>query len=468
MIWTDIAWWVWTLLIYSLGIVAAIDALWNGRTAQGTVAWVVSLLLLPMVAVPLYMFFGSRRFHGYRKARHASIEAIAHITAHQHVSPQLVDEADKSATIPPLESLLRTRQWSANKVDLLVDGAQTMEAILTAIKHAQHSVLVQFYIVRDDETGALLKHLLIEKARQKLCVYFLYDEIGSNKLSKSYVQELSAAGVRCSKFNPLQIRHRMQLNFRNHRKLVIVDESSCFIGGHNIGNEYLGLDNSIGPWRDTHVKITGPATLAAQRSFVEDWYWAQHYVPSLNWQPFEVDASSRVLMMASGPADNSESMSLSFVHLINQAQQRLWLTSPYFVPDLKVVGALQLAALRGVDVRIIIPRNPDNHLVALAAQSYVEELAPHGIQFFHYSEGFMHQKVMLIDNNMSMIGSANMDNRSLRINFELNALIECEQTALQVHQMLTQDFEHCQNYKLSDSLVKRSLSKAARLFSPVL
>lgn len=468
MIWSDIAWWVWTLILYCSGIIAAIDALWNGRTAQGTVAWVVSLILMPIVALPLYVFFGSRRFHGYRKARHISTKAIAHIAANQKHSPLCVSETDKTEAIPPLEALLQTRQWDGNQVDLLINGEQTLDAILTAIEAAQHSILVQFYIIRDDDSGCRLQQALINKAQQKICVYLLYDEIGSSELPHSYIKELTSAGVRCSKFNPLQIRHRMQLNFRNHRKLVIIDEQFCFLGGHNIGNEYMGQDPSIGPWRDTQIKITGPATLAAQRSFIEDWYWAQHYVPSFNWQSKASTATSKVLMMASGPADNSESMSLSIVHLINQAKQRLWLTSPYFVPDLKVVGALQLAALRGVDVRIMIPKRTDNPLVALAAQSYIEELRQHGIGFYQYQPGFMHQKVMLIDHNFSMIGSANIDNRSLRINFELNALIECEKTALQVHQMLSEDFDQCEAFVPSHSLFKRSLSKAARLLAPVL
>lgn len=468
MIWSDIAWWVWTLILYSSGIIAAIDALWNGRTAQGTVAWVVSLLLMPILALPLYIFFGSRRFHGYRKARHMSTEAIAHISAKQKNSPLCVDEAEQSNLAPPLEALLQTRQWDANQVDLLINGEQTLDAILSAINNAQHSILVQYYIIRDDQTGRRLQQALIKKAQQKVCVYLLYDEIGSSDLPHRYIKELSDAGVRCSKFNPLQIRHRIQLNFRNHRKLAIIDEHTCFLGGHNIGDEYMGLSSSIGPWRDTHLKITGPATLSAQRSFIEDWYWAQHYIPSLNWQPQSSSGNSKVLIMASGPADNSESMSLSIVHLINQAKKRLWLTSPYFVPDLKVMGALQLAALRGVDVRIMMPHKTDNPLVALAAQSYIEELSQHGIQFFQYQHGFMHQKVMLIDNLHSMVGSANIDNRSLRINFELNALIECEKTALEVHQMLSEDFDQCEYFVLSQSIVKRSLSKAARLLAPVL
>lgn len=468
MIWTDIAWWVWTLILYSLGILAAIDALWNGRTAQGTVAWVTSLILMPIVAVPAYIFFGSRRFHGFKKARQVGIQAIAQLTSPQYTAPECVQDNDKSLAIPALEALARTRQWSGNNVELLIDGPQTFSSIFDAIENAKKSVLVQFYIVHNDKLGKKLQQALIERAKAGVNVYFLYDEIGSSKLPKRYIKELTSEGVRCSKFNTLQIRHRLQLNFRNHRKLVVVDGNTCFIGGHNVGDEYLGKHPDIGEWRDTHLKIKGPATLTAQRSFIEDWYWAQHYIPKLQWQTPQPQGKSKVLVMSGGPADKQESMSLSFVQLINNTQSRLWIATPYFVPDLKVFGALELAAKRGVDIRILLPLKSDNKIVALATHSYVEDLLNLGIQFFQYEKGFLHQKTLLSDSALSLIGSANFDNRSLRINFELNALIECESVALQVYHMLNKDFDNSRKYTLPKSVFQRSLAKAARLLSPIL
>jgi cardiolipin synthase A/B len=266
----------------------------------------------------------------------------------------------------------------------------------------------------------------------------------------------------------LQIKRRLQLNFRNHRKLIIIDSETCFIGGHNIGDEYLSRDSKLGLWRDTHLQIDGPATLAAQLSFVEDWYWAQHQMLELNWQAYRSTKNTKVLIIPGGPADSLETMSLSFVHLIQSAKNRIWIATPYFVPDQTVTCALQLAALKGLDIRILLPEKTDNPLIALAARSYVDELSPLGIRFYQYQAGFMHQKVMLIDNHLSYIGSANLDNRSLRINFELNALIECLDMANQVEAMLREDFSHSLAYPKDSPLLLRLATKAARLLSPIL
>lgn len=464
MISNDIAWWVWTLVLYSMGVLAAIDALWKGRTSQGTIAWVISLLLMPLISVPLYLFFGSRKFHGYRRTRQAALKTLDHLPAKQE---NICHTESDSPLRSALERLARANFTQGNRVSLLINGRDTFREIFSAIRNAQSSVLVQFYIIQDDQLGLEFQSLLAEKAAEGVCVHLLYDEIGSSGLPKAYVRELEASGVRCSHFNTQQIRHKLQLNFRNHRKLVVIDEKTCFIGGHNIGDEYLGQE-PYPPWRDTHLRIDGPATGFAQRSFVEDWHWATHKIPDLNWPIPAPEGDACALVMAGGPADPVESISLTFVHLLHQARKRIWIATPYFVPDLKVLGALQLAALKGLDVCILLPEKSDNRLVDLASLSYVSELSERGIRFLRYRPGFMHQKVMLIDNSLSLIGSANLDNRSLRINFELNALIDDASFAHQVSDMLEHDMAAAVPFTIPDSLFLRFFAKAARLFSPVL
>jgi cardiolipin synthase len=460
--------WNWTLAIYFLGIGAAIDAIWNGRTSQGTLAWVISLTFIPFITLPLYLFFGSRKFHGYNKVRKSSLKVLEQLHSKQELFARAYPSNKKSDVVKPLEALSHLHQSEQNHVQLLINGEQTFAYIFQGIKAAKHFVLVQFYIINDGELGRRLQQALILKAKEGVRIYFLYDEIGSSSLKDRFLSPMKEVGIECSRFNPKKFKRRLQLNFRNHRKLVVIDGETCFIGGHNVGDEYLGLDPNIGFWRDTHVQIDGPATLAAQLSFVEDWYWAQQTILDLKWQTYRSEKNTKVLIIPSGPADTIETMSLSFVHLILSAKKRIWIATPYFIPDLKVMGALQLAALKGLDIRILLPEKNDNAIIALATRSYVSELSELGITFLQYQQGFMHQKVMLIDSDLSYMGSANLDNRSLRINFELNALIECDKMAKELETMLLQDFNASNAYHQSNHFFLRLATKAARLLSPIL
>lgn len=470
-VWNDTAIWSWTFALYLAGFVAAIDAIWNGRTSQGTLAWVTTLTFIPFLALPLYLFFGSRRFHGYKKARKAGKDALDLLTEQQSSCSQAYPSRYKSTFASPLEKLARIPQTEKNHAQLLINGEMTFAHIFRGIEAAQSSILIQFYIINNDQLGQRLQQALIKKAKQGIEIYFLFDEIGSS-LDDDYLDALSAAGIHCSRFNPLKFKfgQKLQLNFRNHRKLIIIDGETCFLGGHNVGDEYLSSDPKLGPWRDTHLQIDGPATLAAQLSFVEDWYWAQQEMPKLNWKAFVNQGSQyndNILMIPGGPADNVETTSLSFVHLIQQAKQRLWIATPYFIPDLKVMGALQLAALKGIDIHILLPDKSENAFIQYAMISYVKELSELGIQFHRYQAGFMHQKVMLIDQDACFLGSANLDNRSLRINFELNALIESQSLSKQVEQMLLTDFSNSKDFKIPSTFTLL-LAKAARLLSPIL
>jgi cardiolipin synthase len=303
-------------------------------------------------------------------------------------------------------------------------------------------VIFQFYIIRADGLGTRVKDKLIAKAREGVRVYFLYDEVGSHSLPKSHRKELRDAGVRVSAFNTTQgLRNRFQINFRNHRKIVVVDGHTTWIGGHNVGDEYLGLDPEFGPWRDTHVKIVGPAAIFAQAHFLADWYWATRELPEFRWgfDPQRAVEDRNALVLGTSPADSRDSAQLFFVHALNAAKKSIWIATPYFVPDEAVIAALQLAVLRGVEVKVIVPENPDSLLVQLSAFSFVDELGDDGIQFYSYTEGFMHQKVTLIDDAVSTIGTANFDNRSFRLNFEITAVILDKDFAAEVKRMLEAD-----------------------------
>ncbi|MGB5366276.1 MAG: cardiolipin synthase [Polyangiales bacterium] len=435
------------VLFHVLGFTSSIHAVMSTRTSQGAIAWAVSLNTFPYLAVPAYWVFGRSKFEGYVVARRSTDDRTAQIEreAVETVAPYRVPESERLEATSAAEGLAEMPVLRGNRVNLLIDGAATFKSILDGIDEAQEYVLVQFYIVHDDGLGRALKDHLLAKAKQGVRVYFLYDEIGSHDLPNSYTQELSDAGVEIHEFNTRKgRRNRFQLNFRNHRKIVVTDGRVAWIGGHNVGDEYLGKDPKFGHWRDTHVRIEGPAVLKAQISFAEDWHWATETLPKLNWvaRPAPDGSDSRVLIIPTGPADELETANLMFVHAINTAQKRIWIASPYFVPEHSVIVALQLAGLRGVDVRILIPDKPDHMLVYLAAYSYFDDAGRTGAKFYRYQDGFLHEKAMLIDDDVATIGTANFDNRSFRLNFEITAAIADSTFISKVEEMFENDFKH--------------------------
>jgi len=413
------------------------------RTSQGAIAWVVSLNTFPYVAVPAYWLLGRSRFQGYVTARQADDKVVAHLvdSVASGVREFMVDSSTLTSAGRVASKLAKLPFLSGNDAQVLIDGEATFASIFEGIDRAQDYVLAQFFIVKDDELGREFQQRLITKAHDGVRVYLLYDEVGSNKLPRRYMNELREAGVEVFSFFTRQgPSNRFQINFRNHRKVVVVDGRVAWIGGHNVGDEYVGR-GEFGRWRDTHVKIEGPAALAAQLVFLEDWHWATRTVPDVDWIPHPAEgADMRVLIAPTGPADQLETAALMFVHAINSAQERIWIASPYFVPDEAVMAALQLAGLRGVDVRIMIPDEPDHLLVYLAAFSYFRDAGMTGVKFYRYTDGFLHQKVMLIDDLAAVIGTANFDNRSFRLNFEISAIFPDSAVTSVVEAMLSEDF----------------------------
>ena len=464
------------MLVEILGIITAVHAIMNTRTSQGAIAWGISLVTFPWLALPLYAVFGRNKFMGYVSLRQVKDEKIQHIIKGAQTDAaarQLICEnlAPSDLALTRLAQLPITR---LNKSRLLVDGENTFRSIFEAIASAQNYILVEFFIVKDDQLGRELKTRLINRAKEKIRVYFLYDEIGSHKLPGSFIREMQAAGIHVSAFKTTQGRaNKFQLNFRNHRKIVVVDGKIAYVGGHNVGDEYVSKHAKFGHWRDTHVEVAGPVVTAVQYCFVEDWYWATTELPALDWKlQKSIDGSEETLMISSGPADALETCALMFTQVINSARERIWIASPYFIPDLQILGALKLAALRGVDVRILLPEKPDHLVVYLASFSYYQNTLPHGIKLYRYTTGFMHQKVFLVDSNCAAVGTANLDNRSFRLNFELT-LLNFDSTFIKdVEGMLNNDFACSRKVLMEDYTQRIFLFKLAvrtsRLLAPIL
>ena len=454
----------------------AYDAIMRARTSQGAVAWSIALISFPLISVPLYLLFGRSKFQGYVIARRISQDRLIPVVQSLNTKTPMLRAhfGGNERTFPTFESLAQMPFLKGNSTHLLINGEQTFEELFRDIERAQNYILVQFYIVKDDDLGRRLKAALLVKLNQGIEVYFLCDAIGSATLPSAYLEELRRAGAQALTFRCMtKFSRRLQINFRNHRKIVVIDGEIAYVGGHNVGDEYIGKHPVLSPWRDTHVKITGPAALAVQLVFIEDWHWVTQKTPPLTWQPkFSSQNDQRILTLPSGPADKLDTCSLFFVHAINLAKKRCWIVSPYFVPDESVVSALQLAALRGVDVRILLPEKNDNKLVYLAGFSFFQETISSGIKLYRYTKGFLHQKVMLVDDHLATVGTANFDNRSFRLNFEITMVFADENCNSMISRMLEDDFSLSHPVRLEDYEKRSRLFKLAvrvsRLFSPIL
>lgn len=459
-------------LIHLVGVLSAILALMSSRTSQGAVAWIISLVTIPYAAVPAYWIFGRPRFYGYVSARGERDTVLRRVLIRYRplLEPYLADSDHGS--VRAMEKLAMMPMTGGNRAELLIDGEETFDSLFAGIDEAESYILIQFFIIRCDRLGNELKRRLERQASRGVRIYFLYDEIGCHSLNDGYLSDLRAAGIEVSAFNSSRgLRHRFQLNFRNHRKVLVVDGHSGWTGGFNIGVEYLG-ESDLGPWRDTHIKLSGPSVLGLQEAFWEDWHWATGQVIDLTWKPkITCVECQNVIVVPSGPADRQATASLLTQHAIHSAQHRLWVASPYFVPDQGVQDALCLAAMRGVDVRVMVPERPDHLLIFLSAFSFLPDMLRAGVRIYRYQPGFLHQKIMLVDDQSASVGTVNLDNRSFRLNFELTVFIPDKTFAAQVETMLERDFTQCREVALEElqrrPLWRKLVSRAAYLLAPI-
>ncbi|WP_154224417.1 cardiolipin synthase [Marinicella rhabdoformis] len=472
------------LIFQFLGLISSVNAILKARTAQGAIAWVVSLNTFSILAVPAYWIFGHSKFEGYVEAHRSSlINVRKEFENVGHALEPFIEEPEQN--FPAYEAIKTLAEFpflGGNGVDLLVDGEATFDSIYQGIVEAENYVLFQFYILRADDIGNKFKSLMFQKADEGVTIYILYDEYGSSDLPSSWIAELQKRQIQVLPFNTRDgMKNPFQINFRNHRKIVVVDGHSTWVGGLNIGDDYLHQYPKLSPWRDTHLKIKGPATLKAQYTFLNDWYWASKTLLSdLSWEPFKPDAAEarfhgfdkKVLLISSGPADALETSSLFYTQAINSAQKRIWIATPYFIPDDATMNALRLAILKKLDVRIITPKLNDNWFVDNAAKVYLSKLASMGAKIYTFEAGFLHQKVMLIDDKAAVVGTVNFDNRSFRLNFEISAVVADPKFAKSVEDMLLNDIGNStdvSNYQLTEQNIwTRLKAHGCALMSPLL
>jgi cardiolipin synthase len=480
--WQDITGWA-VLFDVVLTVVTLLWVLHIKREPMSAIAWSLTVVLMPFVGPFLFFLFGYQTIHRPLRQRRKRRKAYRSITTE---APAEAKPGDGS---PPVEV---PRRWevlrrlahhpdgfpvtAGNKLDFYHHGEPAYAAMLAAIRTAKHHVHVQFFIFRPDDSGRRFVAELAAAARRGVQVRFLYDSLGSYNLGSRLVRELRQAGGKTAAFLPLlNPLYRLRVNLRNHRKILVVDGQTAFTGGLNVGDEYLGKHPKFGYWRDTHFRVHGPAAESLQRVFLEDWYFAaEEAVTGPEYYPpfAELPGGSPVQVVHSGPDAEYKAIRETYFAGILRGRKRVWIASPYFVPDPGLKDALILAGRAGVDVRFLGLFRPDKWVPFLAARYYWSELLAAGVKVYQYARGMMHAKYVLVDGEWASVGTANVDNRSLFLNFEVNCLIYDGKVVAELEEQYVKDLEW--SVRLDPAVfaarpfASRLAENAARLMSPVL
>ncbi|MBM7647538.1 cardiolipin synthase [Bacillus ectoiniformans] len=454
----------------------------ENRHPTQTITWLVVLGAFPLFGFIFYLLFG----RNYRKERMFKKKYILDKETYQqyeyrHSESDLKKHFEKygQRKIYPLAESLGSSGISFHtETELLTNGEATFDSIKQELRKAQHHIHLEYYIVRDDEIGTEIKRILISKANEGVKVRFLYDAVGSWKLSNAYIREMADAGIEMVAFGPVRVPIlNNKLNFRNHRKIIVIDGNVGFVGGLNIGDEYLGKVEQYGFWRDTHLYVRGEAVRSLQLIFLQDWYYMTNdsfITPGyLTPEPeTRVRRTGGVQMIAGGPDNEWSVIKNIFFSMITSAEKFVWIATPYFIPDEDIFSALKVAALSGVDVRLLVPNRPDKRIVFHASRSYFPDLLEAGARVFEYEEGFMHSKFIIVDGEIASVGTSNMDMRSFHLNFEVNAFLYHTQSIEDLVAAFINDLQSANEIELEDfnsrHLGYRLLESTSRLLSPLL
>jgi len=470
-----------TLIIVILYIYTTIGTisvlLLENRNPAKSLSWVLVLLFLPVIGMFFYLLLGQ----DYRKTKIISQKSIRRVTD-RPVASFDISKLDRTLMgdnqLNLVKLLYRNSEaagYAFNKIDVFTDGESTFESIFEAIRNAKDHIHVEFFIFDDDKISNQLRELLIQKANEGVRVRMIYDYWGSFKLSKKYLKLLRGAGVYVRPFLPFrwQISRSNKINYRNHRKLVVVDGKIGFTGGLNIADRYI-YGNKLGNWRDTFIRLEGSAVHGLQLLFMIDWYFVdQRLVEGAQYfpEPQKFDGNL-VQIVNSGPDSDWSAILQGIASAFTSATKYIYIHSPYFMPTDIIASCMQIAALSGIDVRLMIPVKSDSQFSDASTSSYLGQALEAGVRVFRYKNGFLHSKAMVIDDFISIVGSTNMDERSFAQNFEANAFIYDPMTATKLRDLFLKDIENCEELTLETWTNRRKRQKLkesfARLFSPLM
>lgn len=469
---------IWLYIIYI--VVSILIITLERRRPEKTIAWLLVFILLPPIGLVLYMFLG----RNWKK--HKLNDDFSPFV--RDLINRVINRIENPEYIPLIELLAKNSDsplFVDNDITIFNDGTEKFLALKAAIKKAKHHIHLEYYIVKSDAIGNEIKDLLIEKANEGVRVKFILDRVGSIKVKKSYIQELKAAGVDVVQYSyflaPLLRMINTQINYRNHRKIVVIDGKIGFVGGINIGDEYLGK-GKLGYWRDTHLMVKGDFALGLQAVFLDDYFTIKkvngdfffetedfkHYFPEPKKSKGQI-----MQLIKSGPDSEYPAIMQGVLKMITMAEKHIYISTPYFVPTESIMEALKMASLSGIDVRILFPGRYDHAAVYYASRTYLLELLKCGAKVnFYNSKSFIHAKVMTIDGKIATVGTANMDIRSYELNYEINAVIYDDTKTKELEEQFFKDLESSTEITLNDyeNTPKhiRALESLARVFSALL
>lgn len=472
-----------TILYFLTVVFIAILIILENRNPVKTISWILVLVLLPFAGIVVYLFFGQE----YRKTKMYSRKGLKDLEKLRNLTLEQLDKlpknqfkySDRLYSKKRLMNLFLSNSnailTNNNEIQVLKDAKETFPAIFKSMEEARHHIHLEFYIVENDSIGNYLRELLIRKAREGVEVRFIYDDVGSWELKRKFLRSMSDAGVKVDCFMRVRFPNlTSKVNYRNHRKILVVDGETAFVGGLNFADRYQNGVPGIGPWRDTHLKVQGGGATALQIIFMADWYFVSKEIlkGEKYFRPFEAGDGKLVQMVASGPDSDWESIGQAYFASIASANEYVYISSPYLMPPSDIVTALKTSALGGIDVRIIVPGRSDAVSAKWGTNSYVEELLEAGIKVYFYQAGFIHSKVIIVDGIFSSVGTANLDFRSLETNFEVNAMIYDEETARILAEQFLEDQEKSNEIVLEEWIKRPRLNKIkesfARILSPML
>ena len=464
-----------SILNMVLAFMVAIHLLMDNRSPSTTLAWLLVLSFLPYVGIVIYFFFGENT----RKKRIISKKSLDQLSRRSMLSYVEQKDLNVPDDTQTLTRLFFNQNYALpfrnNQVEVFTSGYEFIAALLQTIGRAQSHIHLTTYIFEDDPLGRLVADALIEKARQGVEVRVIYDAVGNWRVPSRFFERLREEGVDTHAFMPVRFpAFTRRINYRNHRKICVVDGHTGFIGGMNIALRYVKGQNGT-PWRDTHLMIKGSGVYGLQCAFLVDWYFVdgtlisnKNYYPAMPWHPGN---NCIAQVVTSSPLSPWPEMMQGYTKVILQARRYVYIETPYFLPTEPVLTALQTSAQAGVDVRLMIPYEPDSRIVGLAGRSCVSEAAEAGVKVYYYKEGFNHSKLLVVDDKLCSCGSTNVDFRSFENNFEANVFFYDEALTVRMRKVFEDDITRCMgdDEVIDDpSFLSRITASVARLFSPLL
>lgn len=473
--------WYWVyrglMIIYAItviGIIAVVVS--ENRNPVKSLAWVTVLMLFPVMGIILYLFFG-RSIKNTRMISRRNRRKLKRLTPLANIDVSALPVSDESRQqIELARNLSDAHFYPIDNITIFTEGRSKFDSLLADIANARSFINLQYYIIEDDEIGTKVKDALIERANAGVTVRVIYDPVGSFRVKKSFFREMRDAGIQVFPFFRVSFpQFATRINWRNHRKLVVIDGKTGYIGGMNIADRYVSGCKRHLPWRDTHVRITGPAVYALHYSFAVDWnFMGQPLIEdvAIPSYPRTLSPKSGLQVLTSGPTSQWSNISFMLFKAIANAKKRIFIQTPYFLPTESLLKALQTAALAHVDVRIMIPRKNDSRLLRNASFSYITECLRSGIKIYLYEPSMLHSKTMVVDNEFTTIGSTNFDFRSFEHNFEGNLFIYSADVNKEMTEIFFSDQQHCTRITPSAWKKRPFTQKVAesvvRLLSPIL